>query len=266
LQPDIKKLLYFGVGADCRESEVYPVAVLTLGDLLSKIPWGSAGDAGVFPIVEHIKIDTQGYDLEVLKGAGPYLSQRVVCVTAEKFAWGYIEPGHSEQELIDFMYHEGFVLFDNSEIELTFYNDDLFDWWEEVDCSGGDKFVATWKEEGHVYFRSRTRMIVHHTDQIQPTLGHEVQEEPCPARTTQPNLTSPSEGTDTVYLAPHSGKPRASRTAVCVSGQLRTLNMGPDHPDWPPHNEFSGMCSSGWPCAEYIDVARMKGRTMVRLL
>lgn len=156
LEPDVKKILDFGAGAECGESEMYPVAVLTLSDLLSKIPWGSEGDSGVFPIVEHIKTDAQGYDVEVLRGAGRYLSERVVCVTAEKFAWVYTEPGHSEKDLIDFMYHEGFVLslegfmfqyhevfaVEDTDMDLTFYNTNLSDWWEDVDCSGGDSFVV----------------------------------------------------------------------------------------------------------------------------
>jgi hypothetical protein len=135
-------------------ADVYPVAVLTLSDLLSKIPWGSEGDPGVFPIVEHIKIDAQGYDLEILRGAGPYLSQRVVCVTAEKSAWGYKEPGHNAQELIDFMSHQGFTILHESGLirtvlgvvmdagDLTFYNTNLSDWLNDIDCSGGDSFVT----------------------------------------------------------------------------------------------------------------------------
>ena len=74
--------------------DVYPVPMVPLSDLLSRIPWGFDGDAGVFSVVEHIKVDGQGHDLEILRGAGQYLRERVVCVTAEKFAWGYVcSPG-----------------------------------------------------------------------------------------------------------------------------------------------------------------------------
>jgi hypothetical protein len=165
LEPDVKTILAFGAGASCGESEVYQVAVLTLWHLLSKIPWGSEGDPGVFPIVEHIKTDAQGYDVEVLRGAGRYLSERVVCVTAEKYAWGYKETGHSEEDLIDFMYHEGFVLshkgimfqyhevfaLEDTDMDLTFYNTNLFDWWEDVDCSASDSFVNSFVKRGKRY-------------------------------------------------------------------------------------------------------------------
>ena len=146
MEPDLEKMEDYGV-PDCGVADVYPVAVVTLSDLLSKIPWGTAGDAGVFQIVEHIKTDAQGHDVEVLRGAGPYLSQRVVCVTSEKFAWGYKEPGHNAQELVDFMWQHGFALLNaeneiNSVMDLTFYNTKFQDWLQEVDCSGGDDYYT----------------------------------------------------------------------------------------------------------------------------
>lgn len=147
LEPDVKTFTEYYGWPDCANHIVYPVAVLTLSDLLSKIPWGSEGEAGVFHIIDHMKIDTQGYDVEVLRGAGRYLTQRVLCVTAEKYARGYKEPGHTEQELIDFMQHHGFDMLagvgvDNKGADLNFYNTNLSDWLSDVDCSAGDAFVV----------------------------------------------------------------------------------------------------------------------------
>ena len=121
--------------------DVYPVPIVPLADLLSRIPWGFEGDPGVFPIVEHIKVDAQGHDVEILRGAGHYLRERVVCVTAEKTAGGYVQPGHEEQDLLDFMFHEGFYVLRDVGESYTFVNTNLTAWLEDVDCSGGDLFV-----------------------------------------------------------------------------------------------------------------------------
>ena len=112
----------------------YIVPMLLLSDLLSRIPWGFEGDPGVFPIVEHIKTDVQGFDVEVLKGAGKYLSERVVCVTAEKSAPGY-KGGHTAQELLDFMWNQGFGLLEDVGDSFTFFNTNLTDWLPDVDCT-----------------------------------------------------------------------------------------------------------------------------------
>ena len=93
-----------------------------------------SGDPGVFPIVEHIKTDVQGFDVEVLKGAGKYLSERVVCVTAEKSAPGY-KGSHDPQDLLDFMWHQGFGLLQDVGDSFTFFNSNLTDWLPDVDCT-----------------------------------------------------------------------------------------------------------------------------------
>ena len=50
----------------------YAVPVLRLADLLAALPWGPADQAGRLEVVEQLKIDAQGADVEVLKGAGIY--------------------------------------------------------------------------------------------------------------------------------------------------------------------------------------------------
>lgn len=51
-----------------------------------------------------IKIDAQGHDVDILRGTGHCLRERVVRVTAEKTAGGCVEPGHEEHDLLDFMF------------------------------------------------------------------------------------------------------------------------------------------------------------------
>eukprot|EP00802_Teleaulax_amphioxeia_P013536 Tamp_13587.p2 GENE.Tamp_13587~~Tamp_13587.p2 ORF type:complete len:135 (+),score=20.84 Tamp_13587:1133-1537(+) len=112
----------------------YAVPVLRLADLLAALPWGPADQAGRLEVVEQLKIDAQGADVEVLKGAGPWLRDKVVCVTAEAFVFGY-EPGyHTAQELVDYMISQGFRLWDQRGGNYLFINSALQAWLPLVDC------------------------------------------------------------------------------------------------------------------------------------
>lgn len=57
--------------------QVINVNVINLKMVLDKFPWDR------FEYIDYIKIDAQGSDLKILKGAGDYLKDRVVYVTAE---------------------------------------------------------------------------------------------------------------------------------------------------------------------------------------
>lgn len=50
---------------------------MTLADFFERVPWAH------FPYVEYLKVDAEGSDVDILRGAGVWLSQRVVYVTAE---------------------------------------------------------------------------------------------------------------------------------------------------------------------------------------
>ena len=78
------------------------VPCFRLANFLKFIPWDR------FNYIEHIKIDTQGNDLRVLKSAGEYLPKKIVFVTAECTAKGYTY-SHTEKELDKFMKEKGFV-------------------------------------------------------------------------------------------------------------------------------------------------------------
>lgn len=88
--------------------EVTKVPTLPLSDFLELIPWHR------FPFIEHIKIDTQGNDLKVIKSAGPFLSERVVFVTAEFSTRGHYEHSHTESELDSYMKTRGFHILEGS--------------------------------------------------------------------------------------------------------------------------------------------------------
>ena len=65
---------------------------------------------------------------------GPWLRDKVVCVTAEAFVFGY-EPGyHTAQELVDYMISQGFRLWDQRGGNYLFVNSALQAWLPLVDC------------------------------------------------------------------------------------------------------------------------------------
>lgn len=69
LKPDIQQL-----GAI---KEIVQVPVYSLKHFFDVFPWDK------YEYIEYIKIDAQGYDLNILKGAQNYLKEKVVYITAE---------------------------------------------------------------------------------------------------------------------------------------------------------------------------------------
>lgn len=90
--------------------KIIEVPTIRLSDFLSLIPWDR------FEHIEHIKTDTQGNDLRVLKSAGQYLTERVVFVTAETSASKYYSFSHTEEELDRFMKSQNFSILENTSI------------------------------------------------------------------------------------------------------------------------------------------------------
>lgn len=86
----------FGVVAN-QSVEVWPLSLL-----LSVLPWHS------IPLVDHLKIDAQGLDLEIVKSAGEWI-HRVLAVTAEPEEGQYKNSRNSSSELTAYMKSLGFV-------------------------------------------------------------------------------------------------------------------------------------------------------------
>lgn len=78
------------------------VFAIRLSDFLDLIPWNR------FEYIEHIKVDSQGNDLRVLKSAGHYLSEKVVFVTAECSTKDQYKYSQTGEEMDDFMAKKGF--------------------------------------------------------------------------------------------------------------------------------------------------------------
>ncbi len=88
--------------------QVVDVTVTNLKMVLDIFPWDK------FEYIDYIKIDAQGSDLKILKGAGDYLKERVVYVTAEPDGHYYSGSEDCNEENIDkFMLSQGFIRIKN---------------------------------------------------------------------------------------------------------------------------------------------------------
>lgn len=98
--------------------KVVKVPVISLKMFFDEFPWDR------FQYIDYIKIDAQGSDLNILKGAGDYLKERVVFVTAEPD--GHCYYGSSEcntDNITKYMLSENFIKINHpNTTDLTFLN------------------------------------------------------------------------------------------------------------------------------------------------
>jgi FkbM family methyltransferase len=77
----------------------------------------------LYPYIEYIKLDAQGADLDILKGAGNYLEERVVYITVEPEDGAYAMTRNSIQEILLFLTEKGFKqVYDQDTGDPTFLN------------------------------------------------------------------------------------------------------------------------------------------------
>jgi FkbM family methyltransferase len=94
------------------------VPVISLKMFFDKFPWDK------FEYIDYIKIDAQGSDLNILKGAGNYLRDKVVYVTAEPDGYQYFDANEcNEQNIVQYMNSQGFTQIKHpNTIDPTFIN------------------------------------------------------------------------------------------------------------------------------------------------
>lgn len=99
------------------------VDVVSLKMFFDKFPWDKIDH------IEYIKIDAQGEDLNILKGAGNYLQERVVYVTAEPGSYGYYgAEENSVNNISNYMFKQGFIKINHpNTVDPTFINKKFFD-------------------------------------------------------------------------------------------------------------------------------------------
>jgi FkbM family methyltransferase len=103
--------------------EVIDVPVYSLKMFFDGFPWDR------FQYIDYLKIDAQGSDLNILKSAGSYLSERVVYVTAEGDGNQYIGADEcSATNIISYMESQGFMLIRHTNTtDPTFVNKKYID-------------------------------------------------------------------------------------------------------------------------------------------
>ena len=104
----ISEMKFYVNSKDCGTSSLYShdqiylgpikkvinVPVYSLKMFFDNFPWER------FSYIDYVKIDAQGSDLDILKGAGSYLSEKVVYVTAEPDGNQYIGANECNSENI----------------------------------------------------------------------------------------------------------------------------------------------------------------------
>jgi hypothetical protein len=83
-------------------TEYIPVEVFPIRDLLTAIPYDVIGR------IDYLKLDCQGMDLEILRGAGDEL-KRIALITAEPEDDQYFSSSNSLRDLVSFMKSKGFI-------------------------------------------------------------------------------------------------------------------------------------------------------------
>jgi FkbM family methyltransferase len=83
--------------------DVIKVPVYSLKDFFDVFDWNR------FAYIEYIKTDAQGSDLDILRGAGDYLKERVVYITAEPESKQYADVYHNTLEnMREYLESQGF--------------------------------------------------------------------------------------------------------------------------------------------------------------
>lgn len=99
-------------------AEITKVPVIKLADFFEIFPWETISH------IEQLKIDAQSSDFNVIKGAGEYLSERVVYIDIETGTNGQYENQESPQELKEYIESQGFVCLSWG-LDATFLNSRL---------------------------------------------------------------------------------------------------------------------------------------------
>lgn len=131
------KLIQFFVTTDCGCSSLYypkyleieriiEVPIFSLSDFFELFPFDS------HPVIDYIKIDAQGADLDIVKSAGHYLTERVIYVTLEPENYHYENMVNSLQDIDNYMKSIGFIQFVSSDVsDPTYVNSRFLEYLKE---------------------------------------------------------------------------------------------------------------------------------------
>jgi len=106
-------MMPFFVTADCGCCSLYKPKELELEKMIQVPVFNLEDFFNIFPfdthpVIDYIKIDAQGADLDIVKSAGKYLAQRIVFITVEAENDAYENTHNSSQEIDNYLYSQGF--------------------------------------------------------------------------------------------------------------------------------------------------------------
>ena len=84
-------------------TDILEVYLFSLADFFEVFPFDQC------PIIDHIKIDAQGADLDIVKGAGTYLMDHVVYITLKPENHQYKHTSNSQEQIEYYMMMMGFL-------------------------------------------------------------------------------------------------------------------------------------------------------------
>lgn len=119
---------------DCGCSSIYQPIYLEVGEVVD-VPLFSLADFfdlfpfDTHPVIEYIKIDAQGADLDIVKGGEGYIQERVVFITIEAENEHYKDTQNSEHEIEEYMHSIGFIRYiTHKTSDPTYLNLRFFDY------------------------------------------------------------------------------------------------------------------------------------------
>jgi len=101
-------------------ADIIEVPIFSLSDFFDLFPFET------HPIIEYIKVDAQGADLDIIKSAGSYLSRSVLFVTLEAENTHYKNTINSGIEIESYMSSIGFSRFQSQDTQDPTYVNERF--------------------------------------------------------------------------------------------------------------------------------------------
>ena len=96
---------------------IIEIPIFSLSDFFDLLPFDS------HPVIDYIKIDAQGSDLNIVKSAGDHLKERVIYVTLEAENTQYENTVSSYQDIDNYMHNIGFVRYTSPNTsDPTYFN------------------------------------------------------------------------------------------------------------------------------------------------
>ena len=121
-------IINFIVTRDCGCSSLYTpkhfdieriidVSIFSLADFFDLFPFDT------HPVIDYIKIDAQGADLDIVKSGGHYISERVIFITLEAENSHYENTVNSALDIDNYMKSIGFIAYQSRQTDdPTYFN------------------------------------------------------------------------------------------------------------------------------------------------